>query len=61
MKRPKYVHGLRTTFEMFNAETQLMYSSDYPHSDIDHPTKSKRQILGSNACRRVGIEQKGLL
>jgi hypothetical protein len=71
MERPRYVHALETTFEMINAETQLMYSSDYPHWDFDLPSviydlpfleeEEKRQILGGNACRLFGIEQKGLL
>ena len=30
--------ALETTFRMINAETQLMYSSDYPHWDFDLPT-----------------------
>ena len=29
--------ALETTFRMINAETQLMYSSDYPHWDFDLP------------------------
>jgi predicted TIM-barrel fold metal-dependent hydrolase len=56
---------------MINAETQLMYSSDYPHWDFDLPSviydlpfleeKAKRQILGGNACRLFGMGQKGVL
>lgn len=51
--------ALETTFEMINAETQLLYSSDYPHWDFDLPStiwdlpflteKAKRRILGENA------------
>ena len=29
--------ALELTFKMINAETQLLYSSDYPHWDIDLP------------------------
>lgn len=46
---------------MINAETQLFYSSDYPHWDMDLPSviydlhflseKAKRNILGENARR----------
>jgi predicted TIM-barrel fold metal-dependent hydrolase len=53
--------ALETTFRMINAETQLMYSSDYPHWDFDLPTviwdlpfvseKAKHNILGGNAAR----------
>ena len=53
--------ALETTFRMINAETQLLYSSDYPHWDFDLPTvitdlpflseKAKHNILGGTAAR----------
>ncbi len=53
--------ALEQTFRMMNAETQLLYSSDYPHWDFDLPStiydlpflgeKAKRNILGGNAIR----------
>jgi hypothetical protein len=51
---------------MINAETQLLYSSDYPHWDMDMPSViwdlpflsegAKRNILGENARRLFGLE-----
>ena len=51
--------ALELTFKMINAETQLCYSSDYPHWDTDLPStiydlpflteQAKRNILGGNA------------
>ena len=51
----------RCTFRMINAETQLLYASDYPHWDFDLPStiydlpflseKAKHNILGGNAAR----------
>jgi predicted TIM-barrel fold metal-dependent hydrolase len=58
---------LRMTFDLINADTQLMYSSDYPHWDFDLPSRiydlaflsdeAKRDILGGNACRLFGLKQ----
>jgi predicted TIM-barrel fold metal-dependent hydrolase len=53
--------AMQTTFRMINAETQLLYSSDYPHWDFDLPAtiwdlpflseKGKHNILGGTAAR----------
>jgi predicted TIM-barrel fold metal-dependent hydrolase len=55
------IDALKTTFRMINAESQLLYSSDYPHWDFDLPStiydlpflseKAKHNILGGNAAR----------
>ena len=52
---------MEQTFRMMNAETQLLYASDYPHWDFDLPSsiydlpflteKAKHNILGGNAAR----------
>jgi|SRR6185312_1415090 len=61
MEKPDDLSILETTFRMINAESQLMYSSDYPHWDFDLPSviydlpflseADKRNILGGNAVR----------
>ena len=53
--------ALELTFELLKADTQLLYSSDYPHWDMDLPStiydlpflseEAKRNILGGNAKR----------
>jgi len=58
--------ALELTFKMINAETQLMYSSDYPHWDMDLPStifdlpflseQAKRNILGGNAKRVFNLD-----
>jgi hypothetical protein len=58
--------ALELTFKMISAETQLLYSSDYPHWDMDLPSTiydlpflteaAKRNILGGNAKRFFNLE-----
>ena len=58
--------ALELTFKMINAETQLLYSSDYPHWDMDLPStiwdlpflneQAKQQILGLNAKRIFNLD-----
>lgn len=53
--------ALEHTLEMINAETQLLFASDWPHFDFDLPSEivdlpflseqAKRNILGLNAAR----------
>jgi predicted TIM-barrel fold metal-dependent hydrolase len=55
----------RMLFELFSGETQLLYSSDYPHQDFDLPSsisdlgflsyEARRSILGGNAARLFGL------
>jgi uncharacterized protein len=57
---------LEITMKRINAETQLLYSSDYPHWDMDLPStiydlpflseEAKRNILGGNAIRLFNLE-----
>ncbi len=57
---------LEETFKMIAAETQLLYSSDYPHWDMDLPStiydlkflneQSKRNILGENARKLFKLD-----
>jgi predicted TIM-barrel fold metal-dependent hydrolase len=64
VENPKH---LEMMFEMFDAENQLLYASDYPHQDFDTPSAifdlpflssaAKRKILGENALKLFGIEQ----
>ena len=58
--------ALELTFKMINAETQLLYASDYPHWDMDLPSTiydlpflsetAKRNILGGNSKRLFKLE-----
>jgi predicted TIM-barrel fold metal-dependent hydrolase len=57
---------VEATFKAINAETQLLYASDWPHWDFDTPStiydlpflneKQKRNILGGNAARLFNLK-----
>jgi predicted TIM-barrel fold metal-dependent hydrolase len=59
--------ALQMTMEMINAETQLMFASDYPHWDFNLPStiydlpflseQAKRNILGENASRIFNLQK----
>ena len=61
---------LEMTFKKVNAETQLLFSSDWPHWDFDPPSaitslpflsdQAKRNILGLNAARAFNLPVKRL-
>jgi len=63
---PDDLSVLQTTFKMMNAETQLLWASDYPHWDMDLPSRiydlpflseqAKRNILGENARRVFSLD-----
>lgn len=56
----------KATFDAIHADTQLMFSSDWPHWDFDLPAsittlpflgeQAKRNILGLNAARAFNLE-----
>lgn len=60
------LEALDVTFKMINARSQLLYSSDYPHWDMDLPAtiydlpflsnEDKRAILGGNAQKLFNLE-----
>lgn len=59
---------LQSTMEAMNAETQLLYASDWPHWDFDPPSaittlpflsdQAKRNILGVNSARLFNLPLK---
>jgi predicted TIM-barrel fold metal-dependent hydrolase len=58
--------ALECTFRMINAESQLLYSSDYPHWDFDLPStihdlpflteRARHNILGGTAARLFKLQ-----
>ena len=68
METPDDPSILEATFRMINAETQLVWSSDYPLWDFDLPSViydlpflkegAKRNILGGKTARLFGLAPK---
>jgi len=66
MEIPDDLSILEATFKMINAESQLVWSSDYPHWDFDLPStiydlpflkeQAKRDILGGNAAKLFKLD-----
>ena len=66
MEIPRDMSLLESTFKCIKAESQLLYSSDYPHWDFDLPStiydlpflkeKAKRDILGGNAVKLFKLD-----
>jgi predicted TIM-barrel fold metal-dependent hydrolase len=68
MEKPDDLSILEATFKKIKAETQLVWSSDYPHWDFDLPSTiydlpflnetAKRNILGGTAAKLFGLDTK---
>ena len=66
MEMPDRMDLLEMTFDLINADTQLLWSSDYPHWDMDVPSviydlpfldeKAKLNILGENARKLYNMD-----
>ena len=66
MEKPDRDDVLEMTFDLINAETQLLWASDYPNWDMDVPSviydlpfldeRQKHKILGGNAIELFGLD-----
>lgn len=64
IEEPENPRELVTLMEMFGGADQVLFASDWPHHDFDHPRQvfdlplspdAKRKIMGENALRLFGI------
>jgi uncharacterized protein len=68
MEMPEDKSLMEATFKQIKADTQLLWSSDYPHWDFDLPStiydlpfldeKAKRNILGGTAAKLFNLDPK---
>jgi hypothetical protein len=65
IEEPEPLRDLVSLFKLFNGEDQVMFASDWPHEDFDHPNKileapfsleAKRKIMGENAIRFFNLK-----
>lgn len=52
IEEPRHVDDLVRIFEILDADTTVMYASDYPHYDYDPPTALPKK-LGETTLRRI--------
>jgi predicted TIM-barrel fold metal-dependent hydrolase len=65
IEEPEHLHDVAKLMELFDGEDCVVFASDWPHHDFDHPDKvlqiplrpeAKRKVMGTNAARLLGIE-----
>ena len=66
MEKPNRMDVLEMTFDLIDAENQLLWASDYPHWDMDVPSvvydlpfldePTKHKILGGNAIKLFNLD-----
>ncbi|GAC1435304.1 MAG: amidohydrolase family protein [Chloroflexota bacterium] len=64
IEEPEKGEDLVAMMKLFDGENQVLFASDWPHHDFDHPRQvfalplspeAKRKIMGENALRLFGI------
>ena len=64
IEEPESLQDLADLIHVFGGEESVLFASDYPHHDFDHPKKVfdipvsaavKRQIMGENALRALRL------
>ncbi len=65
VEEPERLRDMVTLMELFDGEDCVVFASDWPHHDFDHPDKvlqiplseqAKRKIMGLNAARALRLE-----
>src|SRR5581483_1929027 len=65
IEEPEHLRDMATLLTLFGGEDSVMFASDWPHHDFDHPTKVlqipvsdkvRRKLMGENAARLLKLE-----
>ncbi len=66
IEEPEHSQDMATLLSLFNAENHVLFASDWPHHDFDHPSKvlqipvgaeKQRKIMGGNAMRLLKLTE----
>jgi predicted TIM-barrel fold metal-dependent hydrolase len=67
VEEPEHLQDMVTLLSLFGGQDSVMFASDWPHHDFDHPNKVlqipvsdevRRKIMGGNAARLLNLELK---
>jgi predicted TIM-barrel fold metal-dependent hydrolase len=65
IEEPERMADMATLMSLFDGENSVVFASDWPHHDFDHPDKvlqiplsdeARRKVMGLNAARLLGLE-----
>ena len=66
IEEPENMGDLATLLSLFDGQDSVMFASDWPHHDFDHPNKIlqipvspevQRKLLGENAMRFLNLKE----
>ena len=69
IEEPEHMRDMATLLSLFGGEESVMFASDWPHHDFDHPGKVlqipvsdavQRKLMGQNALRLLNVTREEL-
>lgn len=66
VEEPQNMKKLASLMELFDGDQRVMFASDWPHHDFDHPSKmlqvpmsaeARRRVMGGNAARLLRLDE----